>query len=144
MLRDFLLPGIKRLARILLFAAMFSRAADAQDVSHGTFFLFGISTDFAVVAIDSRGTIETRSRNRIDDRFCKIRPLSRNAFFFFAGVGMLFRGGTGNVTFDTRDVAKDVYAGSGNSRDFGGLAEKWALRTESAFRRAILAPSLLK
>jgi hypothetical protein len=146
MLLDFPLLVIKQFARTLPFAVMLSRAAVAQDVSvsHGTFFLFGISTDFAVVAIDSRGTIETKTRNRIDDRFCKIRPLSRNAFFFFAGVGMLFRGGTGNVTFDTRDVAKDVYANSGNSRDFGGMAEKWALRTENSFRRANLAPSLLK
>jgi hypothetical protein len=144
MLRDFLLRFIKPLVRILLFAAMLSRAAVAQDVLHGTFFIFGISTDFAVVAIDSRGTIKGATRNRVNDRFCKIRPLSHNAFFFSAGLSALFQGRTGKIMFDARDVAEDVYASFGNSRDFGGMAEKWALRAESAFRKDSPAPSLLK
>jgi hypothetical protein len=144
MLRDCLLRIIKPCVRILLLAAMLSRAAAAQDALHGTFFIVGISTDFAVVAIDSRGTILTTARNRINDRFCKIRPLSHNAFFFSAGLSALYQSRTGKIIYDARDVAEDVYAGSGNSRDFGGMAEKWALRTESAFRRNSPAPSLLK
>jgi hypothetical protein len=144
MLRDRMLRIVKPLTGILLFAAMFSRAAAAPDASQGTFFLFGISTDFAVVAIDSRGTITTAARKRINDRFCKIRPLSHNAFFFSAGLGVLFQSRTEKVLYDARDVAQDVYAGFGNSRDFGGMAEKWALRAESAFRRNNPAPSLLK
>jgi hypothetical protein len=144
MLPDCLLRIIKPCVRILLFAAMLSRAAAAQDALHGTFFIVGISTDFAVVAIDSRGTIMSTARNRINDRFCKIRPLSHNAFFFSAGLSALLQSRTGKVIYDARDVAEDVYAGSGTSRDFGGMAEKWALRAENAFRRNSLAPSLLK
>jgi hypothetical protein len=144
MLRDCLFRIIKPFTGILLLAAMFSRATAAPDASQGTFFLFGISTDFAVVAIDSRGTIKTTARNRINDRFCKIRPLAHNAFFFSAGLSALFQSRTEKVIYDARDVAEDVYAGFGNSRDFGGMAEKWALRAESAFRRSSPAPSLLK
>jgi hypothetical protein len=108
------------------------------------FFIVGISTDFAVVAIDSRGTIMSTAKNRINDRFCKIRPLAHDAFFFSAGLSALLQSRTGKVIYDARDVAEDVYAGSGTSRDFGGMAEKWALRTENAFRRNSPAPALLK
>lgn len=144
MLPDCLLRIFKPCVRILLFAAMVSHAAAAPDALHGTFFIVGISTDFAVVAIDSRGTIMSTAKNRINDRFCKIRPLAHDAFFFSAGLSALLQSRTGKVIYDARDVAEDVYAGSGTSRDFGGMAEKWALRTENAFRRNSPAPALLK
>ena len=127
-----------------LAAVTLSSAAFAQVISHGTFFISAFSSDVAVVAIDSRGTIKSTGKRHINDRFCKIVPLAPSAFFFSAGVATAFHPKTGKVVFDTRDIAKDVYADSGKSRDFAALADTWALRMEAVLRKIPADPSLLK
>src|SRR5262249_13000238 len=137
-----------RILRPFVIAAvlLLSRAAGAQEVavSHGTFFIFGLSTDYAVVAIDSRGTITSMTKkNRFNDRFCKIRPLSPTALFFSTGLDPAFYVATGKEIFDTRDIAADVYARAGHA-NFEETADKWATHMEAAFRRTTLVPSTLK
>ena len=139
--------AIRILWPLVILVLALSRAAVAQElaVSHGTFFIFGLSTDYAVVAIDSRGTITTTNRkNRVNDRFCKVRPLSPTAFFFSTGLDTAFYVATGREIFDTRDIANDVYANAGRSSNFETMADKWATWSEAAYRHATLMSAALK
>jgi hypothetical protein len=67
--------------QILVLSTCGLKPAVGQDVSHGTYFLAGFSAEYVVVAIDSRELNGTQ----VNDRYCKIRPLSPNAFFFATG-----------------------------------------------------------
>jgi hypothetical protein len=131
-------------ATLLFCLALSPRPALAQDVGHGTFYLFGISRDFAVVAIDSRDMIKTTARDRFNDRTCKIRPLSPTAFFFSVGIETAIREATGKTVFEARDIAKDAFAGAGSAGDFTNLAETWASRMERTLRKLPLSPSIMK
>ena len=71
----------KHLIRALFLVGGLAHPAVAQIVEHGTYFLAGFSTEYVVVAIDSREL----SGAQVNDRYCKIRPLSSNAFFFATG-----------------------------------------------------------
>jgi hypothetical protein len=131
-------------ATLLFCFALSARAAFAQDVAHGTFYLFGISSDFVVVAIDSRKTTKTAAKDLINDRSCKIKPLSPTAFFFSAGLESGVAMATGKILYETRDIAKDVFAGAGGTRDFTNLAETWASRMETTVRKLPPSPSVMK
>jgi hypothetical protein len=146
MLREPALLLLKRSAEAMLLAALMSRAAVAQDAfSHGTFFIFGLSTDYAVVAIDSRSTVTRKNREaRFNDGVCKIRPLAPNAFFFSTGLDNASNALTGREIFDGRDLANDAYANAGRPPNFATLADKWATWVEASFRHAKLSPEALK
>jgi hypothetical protein len=145
MLRDHAVLVVKRSAIILLLAAPISRPAAAQNFSHGTFFIFELSTDYAVVAIDSRGTISHTNRtDRFNNGICKIRPLAPNAFFFSTGLDMAFYEATEREIFNARDTASDAYANAGRPPNFENLADKWAIWMEASFRHAKLSPEALK
>jgi hypothetical protein len=137
---------VRRNAGILLLAALMSRPAVAQDAfSHGTFFIFGLSTDYAVVAIDSRSTVTQKNREaRFNDGVCKIRPLAPNAFFFSTGLDNASNVLNGREIFDARDLANDAYANAGRPPNFATLADKWATWVEASFRHAKLLPEALK
>jgi hypothetical protein len=136
--------GTGPLATLLFCLASSPLAALAQDIGHGTFYLFGISSDFAVVAIDSRDMLKTTATDRFNDRTCKIRPLPPTAFFFSVGIETAIQQATGKTIFEARDMAKDVYASAGSSRDFTNLAETWASRMEATLRQLPLSPSIMK
>jgi hypothetical protein len=145
MLRELALLIIKRSAKFLLLAALVSRPAVAQDFAHGTFFIFELSTDYAVVAIDSRSTITPKNGQiRFNDGVCKIRPLAPNAFFFSTGLDRVFHETTEREFFDARDTASDAYANAGRPPNFETLTDKWATWMETSFRHARLSPEALK
>jgi hypothetical protein len=110
----------KKIAALALFAVTFLPAAHAQVLGHGTYFVAGFFPDFAVVAIDSREL----SGRLVDDHYCKIRPLSRDAFFFARGATSATNILTGASVFDARDIARDTYAKPGSSTT--GLVERAA------------------
>jgi hypothetical protein len=117
----------------------------AQDFSHGTFFIFELSTDYAVVAIDSRSTITPKNGQvRFNDGVCKIRPLAPHAFFFSTGLDRVFYEMTEREFFDARDTASDAYASAGRQPNFEVLTDKWATWMEASFRHAKLLPEALK
>lgn len=142
-------------------AAALCSGAFAQGFVHGTFFVFGLSSDFVTVAIDSRGT-SVGDRRGVNDRFCKIRPLSPKAFFFVEGAvteirtltmtrttRTLFTTRTTKQTstdtvFDSRETARQVYAAAKGNDGIDGLAEKWGARTEAALKRVAFPPDFLK
>src|SRR5262249_33591846 len=134
----------------VVLAVLLSRAAGAvgaASFSHGTFFIFELSADYAVVAIDSRETISPRhsasnKMNRVNDASCKIRPLAPNAFFFATGFDSAFNGVI--ELFDVRSLANDAYANASRPLNFENLADKWATWTEASFRHARLSPEALK
>ena len=143
--RELALLTVKRSAKLLLLAALISRPAFAHDFSHGTFFIFALSTDYAVVAIDSRSTIISKNgQTRFNDGVCKIRPLAPNAFFFSTGLDRLFYEMTEREFFDARDTASDAYANAARPPDFEALTDKWATWMETSFRHAKLSPEALK
>jgi hypothetical protein len=117
----------------------------AQDFSHGTFFIFELSTDYAVVAIDSRSTITAKNgQTRFNDGVCKIRPLAPNAFFFSTGLDRVFYEMTEREFFDARDTASDAYANAVRPLNFATLTDRWATWMETSFRHAKLRPEALK
>jgi hypothetical protein len=147
MLRELALLIAKRSAIILLLAAPMSHAAAAQEFSHGTFFIFALSSDYAVVAIDSRETIRVKSmKDRFNDAICKIRPLAPNAFFFSAGLDRIFNELNEREVVDVRNIASDAYANAGRPPNFEDLANKWATWTEASIRHAreFMSPQALK
>ncbi len=121
----------EHLIKFLVCIASFPHQTLAEDIGHGTYFLAGLSPDYAVVAIDSR-ELEVGVPN---DRYCKIRPLSRNAFFFSRGVTSATDNNTHDKIFDARDIAHSVYVqfGIGSTR-FDEMAQAWAERVLSIYR----------
>jgi hypothetical protein len=120
----------KHFVEIFLCIAALPIPAAAQIVQHGTYFVAGFSPDYAVVAIDSRewkGSVHT-------DRYCKIRPLSRRAFFFGRGATSATDNATGANIFDARDVAHSVYLQFGvGTTKFDQIAEKWAIQIKQIY-----------
>lgn len=119
----------KHLIKILLIVAGCGYAAATQIVQHGTYFLAGFSTDYTIVAIDSR---ETRADGQFNDQYCKIRPLSPKAFFFASGATSAIDNNTGANIFDARDLATTIYANIGPTRS-SDLARTWAARMNNIY-----------
>ncbi len=95
-----------------------------------TFFVAGFSPDFAVVAIDSRMILG----RTVSDAYCKIRPLSKNAFFFARGSTSAYDNEDKKSVFDARDIAQNVFAGSGRETPpAADLARSWADRMKSVY-----------
>lgn len=123
-------PAAIPLISVAFVLVAFSPPSVAQGIGHGTFFAAGFTPDYAVVAIDSRET----AGGVVDDRYCKIRPLSRNTFFFARGVTSATDDATHAGVFDVRDIARNVYVqfGSGTTR-LAELAQAWAAQTERVY-----------
>jgi hypothetical protein len=112
----------------LSFATIVHTAVPEQFL-HGTYFLAGINTDYAVVAIDSR---ESRGDGTILDRYCKIRALSDQVIFFATGTTSAVSAKTGSIIFDARDVAQrtfEYFTGD----NFKDLANRWAKQMEGYY-----------
>jgi hypothetical protein len=104
-------------------AVLFQFAAPAAaQIKQGTYFIAGFSRDYAVIAIDSREL----EASVINDKDCKIEPLSPNAFFFMRGVTAAIDITTLTRVFDARRIAHSAYNDTGDKRDFSSMAEKWA------------------
>ena len=99
-------------------------------IQYGTFFVAAFFKDYAVVAVDRREL----SGEHIDDRYCKIRPLWRNAFFLARGATSATDKATGAKIFDARNVAHSLYVQSGvGTTKFDELAEAWALKMTNIY-----------
>jgi hypothetical protein len=67
-------------------------------------------------------------------QYCKIWPLSPNAFFFARGVISAIDNNTNSSIFDARDIAKSVYVRFGNdTARIAEVAREWALQMESIY-----------
>jgi hypothetical protein len=100
--------------------------------SRGTFFVAGISHEYAVVAIDSR---ELRGRS-INNEYCKIQPLSRNAFFFGRGSTSAIDTISGVEIFDARTIARRIYVQFGiGTTQFATLSQTWADQVIQIYNR---------
>jgi hypothetical protein len=120
----------KHLAGLFFVAGTFSGGASSQSVFHGTYFLALVTPAYIIVAIDSR---ETQGNVR-NDRYCKIRPLSPNAFFFGTGATSAIDNSTNTSVFDARDIAQSVYAQFGTGvTNFADMARTWATQMESIY-----------
>jgi hypothetical protein len=118
----------KQLVRLCLALACASNYAAAQIVQHGTYFVAAYTPDYAVVAIDSRQL----SGADINDRYCKIRILSKSAFFFARGATSAVEN---NVSiFDARDVARSVFLQFGNGTTLAEIAKVWAARVKHIYQ----------
>ena len=117
--------AVKYAIRILLFSCPLSWSADAQVVQHGTHFVAALNADFAAVAIDSRQSTGVVT----NDRYCKIVPLSRNAFFFARGITSAIDNTTHASIYDAREIARQAYRefGIGTTR-LDELSQLWARR----------------
>ena len=91
--------------RILFVVVICCNGAKAQTVLHGTYYLAAVGQKYVAVAIDSR----EREGFVTNDRYCKIQPLSRKAFFFAAGITSARENNTSLPLFDARDIAQKVY-----------------------------------
>lgn len=123
---------LKHLIKIPLAITWTVTCATAQGVQHGTYFVSGFSTSYAVVAIDSR----ERTDGSVDDQHCKIKILSPNkAFVFSRGVDAEVARDKTRI-FDADDVAKRLYIqfGIGTTR-FPELADAWAVQMEKIYAR---------
>jgi hypothetical protein len=99
--------------------------------AHATYFLAGFSAEYAVVAIDSRMVLG----QTISDRYCKIRPLSKNAFFFARGSTSAFDEEEKKNVFDARDVAQSVFDKLGSDTTAAELAHGWADKMQSIYEK---------
>jgi|HubBroStandDraft_4_1064222.scaffolds.fasta_scaffold115175_2 hypothetical protein len=121
---------IKLLVELVAFIAVFLHPAASQVVYHGTFYVAAFSPEYGVVAIDSR---EVYGQD-IDDRQCKIRPLSQRAFFFSAGKGNIMQMPTRVIIWDPRQAAKEAYMRPGaDNPPLASVSQEWANEVISAF-----------
>jgi hypothetical protein len=90
--------------------------------AHATYFVAGFSAEYAVVAIDSRMLLD----QTVSDHYCKIRPLSKNAFFFARGSTSAFDDEEKKNVFDARDIAQGVFTRLGSDASTAELAQVWA------------------
>jgi hypothetical protein len=120
-------PVSKQLVRLCVAVASVFNPAAAQIVQHGTFFVAAYTPDYAVVAIDSRQL----SGGDINDRYCKIRILSNNAFFFARGATSAVENNVG--VFDARDIARRVFLQFGNDTTIAEIAKTWAARMKQIY-----------
>lgn len=120
-------PVLKQLGKSCVAVAPFFSPAAAQIVQHGTFFVAAYTPDYAVVAIDSRQL----SGGEINDRYCKIRILSSNSFFFARGATSAIEN---NVSiFDARDIARRVFLQFENDITIAEIAKMWAARMKQIY-----------
>jgi hypothetical protein len=98
------------------------------DFAHGTYAAMYYSTDFAIVAIDSR--VSDIDGNVLSDKECKIYPISEHTLFF--GIGMNNIPVPGGIT--TVDLVKRARSETGNSDDPIALADKWVMLTETILK----------
>lgn len=123
----------KKIIKVAFLIAMFTFPVAAQVVEHGTYFVAGFSTEYGVVAIDSREL----HGPEIDDRYCKIRLLSPTAFFFSRGVTSATYNLINSVMFDARDVALSVYERSEKQVvGFDGVAQEWASEIQRIYSQS--------
>ena len=118
---------IRLTLKCFLTAATFLCPCAAQ----ATYFLAGSSAEYAVVAIDSRMLLG----QTVNDRYCKIRPLSNNAFFFARGSTSAFDEEEKRNVFDARDVAQSVFDKFGPDATAPELARGWADMMRSIYER---------
>jgi hypothetical protein len=100
-------------------------AGAAAQLLHGTYFLAGITTEFAVVAIDSRESVAGVDNGTVSDRYCKIRTLSDRVVFFATGKTVATSARSGAIIFDAREIAQrsfEYFTGD----NFDELANRWA------------------
>lgn len=128
---DFAKLIAKHLVTICFIVAMSLDTRSAESVFHGTYFLALVAPDYIVVAIDSR-QLRARVAN---DRDCKIRLLSANAFFFATGATSAFDNDTHTKVFDAGDIAQHVYAQFGiGTASFADMAQAWAIQMENVYK----------
>jgi hypothetical protein len=108
------------------------QGAVAEELLHGTYFLAGVSNDYAVIAIDSRESHPTGVNNAANDRYCKIRPLSRDVIFFATGTTSGLNTSTGAIIFDARDVAQRAFEYFTDD-NFDNIANKWATEMKTIY-----------
>ena len=128
----------KHLIKILFFVTWLIDPAAAQIIQHGTYFVARFTDNYAVVAIDSRQTINAErpaaERHPPDDRFCKIKRLARNAFFFSRGAETKINERTNEVLFDVREVARRVYIQFGiGTTKLDEVARAWGDQVEAFY-----------
>jgi hypothetical protein len=119
----------KHVVKLLALTAAL-HVAVAEELLYGTYFLAGVSNDYAVVAIDSRESHRNGVNLTTNDRYCKIRVLSRDAIFFATGTTSALNASTGATIFDARDVAQhqfEYFTGD----NFDDVANKWATEMET-------------
>jgi hypothetical protein len=122
--------------KFLIVMAMLSRAAVAQSLFGGTFFVAAVQNDFVVVAIDSRASSEDAAPN---DRHCKIQPLSRNVIFFATGLSYILDRKDKNVVLDAGKTAKNIFDQL-NDRNFDLLSDNWAAKMKDDFTLLVQTP----
>ena len=122
----------KPFIELAAFAAVINVAV-AADLMHGTYFLAGISSDYAVIAIDSRESHRSGANVVANDRYCKIRILSRDIIFFATGTTSAISAKTGATIFDARDVAQRTFEDF--TGDFDDLPNRWAMQMEAVYMR---------
>ncbi len=72
---------------------------------------------------------------KVSDRYCKIRPLSKNAFFFARGSTSAFDEEKNKDVFDARDVAQTVFDKLGSDTPAAALARGWADQMQSIYEK---------
>jgi hypothetical protein len=123
----------KHFVKLLVLTAALHGAA-AEEFLHGTYFLAGISSEYAVVAIDSRESFPASVDIPANDRYCKIRALSHDVIFFASGTTSGLNASTGSIVFDARDVAQHAFEYF-TGDNFDDLANKWATEMEAIYMR---------
>ena len=109
-----------------------AQGAAAEQLLHGTFFLAGISRDYAVVSIDSRESYTGAISRTANDHYCKIRTLSDHVIFFATGTTSATSAKTGALIFDARDVAQRTF-NYFDGDNFHDLTYKWATEMEAIY-----------
>lgn len=109
---------------IIIYAFAATGVACAEDIRHGTYFVFYVGDDFVAATIDSRETIVSNGGIPFyKDDYCKISTLGDHAVFFAGGVYQ--RDVIGGFTFDGYKIAREYYNKQTNPLDILRLAREW-------------------
>jgi len=119
---------MKHRSLALIMLLLFCGAAIAQTLHHGSFFAAAISSEYVIVAIDSRASSDRAQPN---DRHCKIQPLSESAFFFATGLSYVLDRNS-NVVLDAGQTAKIVFDQL-RSRNLDRVAESWGEKIKAEY-----------
>jgi hypothetical protein len=107
-------------------------ATTAALLLHGTYFLAGVSTDYVIVAIDSRESSFGAAGPITNDRYCKIRPLSNRVIFFATGTTSAISSKTRATIFDASDIAQHTFEDF-TGDNFEDLANRWAIQMKAVY-----------
>jgi hypothetical protein len=107
----------------IVFVVAANSIAYGQTIGHGTYFIADVFPDYAVVAIDSRLVRSSAFGFRdVNDSFCKIHLLSKDAVFFATG-SVTANDIKGNFLFDARKVAQAAFDDEGGVKSFSHVPE---------------------